>query len=436
MKRCIRIWFMGAGCLLILISHNAQALWPFGSLKSIAWSGTKKVAKSVIPDNKIDSCLLGGSTLTLVAGIWMKSWLLDGCGAAGFGVYGYRRFTGMEVRIRADIKELRTEYQRTSEMLEQAIKAGNQGLQTSLESKMKELESTISTKIEVLGQKNQELANKLKQEFQGQLQEAIAKWQEQIGSLEKKVDALQGTASGVSTQVSNLSDRLQSTGDSLRQAIDDGNTSLIQQYKSDLDVLKKQLQEYMNTENGNTRERIQSLQKTVDEYQGQINEKLGAIQRGFEDSLRGITNQLNAKTTAIDSLSAQMTENTTSIQNLTAGFEKFANQVLDEQQKAEKERQEAEKRYAQLLAEQKKQGTELTAISENVQTLVATVKTLYRQGEQAGKDVRFSRNMLGAGFLQANGVTPPFLPQQFIQKKQGASGTDPRLSITDANTAQ
>ncbi|MCL4229765.1 hypothetical protein KJZ61_03730 [Candidatus Dependentiae bacterium] len=412
MKRCIRIWFMGAGCLLIFISHNAQALWPFGggtqkktsikkktSVADLIWEDNsglfegmesqieqyrkpadkasilpstrepwrvwlvRKAVKPIVPDNKVDTCILGGSLLSLGVGLWVKSWLLDGCGVVGLGSFAYRKSTRLERKI--------DKVQETVDSIKQT------GITT-----------------------------------------------------EKKVDALQGTASGISTQVSNLSDRLQSTGDSLRQAIEDSNTSLIQRHKSDLDELQKQLQGYMTTENGNTRKQIQDLQKKIDGYQGQIDEKLRAIRRDFEDGLRGITNQLNAKTTAIDSLSAQMTENTTSIQKLTAGFEEFANQVLDEQQKAEKERQKAEKRYAQLLAEQKKQGTELTAIGKDVQALVATVNALRLQGEQTGKDVRASRNigliqLSSRRALEVNGVTAPFLPQ-FMQKQ----GTNLKLPIT------
>lgn len=385
MKRCIRIWFMGAGCLLIFISHNAQALWPFGSLKSIAWSGTKKVAKSVIPDNKIDSCLLGGSTLTLVAGIWMKSWLLDGCGAAGFGVYGYRRLTGMEVRIRADIKGLRNEYQKTSEELKTAIQSGNQALRKSLEDRMGSLEGAISTKIEALGKKDQELADTLKKELEG----ATAKLQEQIGGLEGK---LNGVTTDVQTVKTTLTE-MQTTGQNTQIAL----TGLQEQYTKD--------------------------EKTRRDFEGTLFKRMDAVD-----------GTLVQNTTAIGNLSTQMAGNTTAIQGLSeelVAATTVINEILDQSKNTEKRLQSVEEQNVQLLAEQKKQGTELTAIGKDVQTLVATVNALCRQGEQTGKDIRLSRNMIGAGILQMNGVsgvTAPFLPQ-FMQK-QGTSSTNPKLPIT------
>lgn len=403
MKRCIRIWFMGAGCLLIFISHNAQALWPFGggaqkkaSIKketSVAdriheenrgllegmesqieaytksadkasillstrepwriWL-VRKAVKPIVPDNKVDTCILGGSLLSLGVGLWVKSWLLDGCGVVGLGSFVYRKSTRLERKI--------DKVQETVDSIKQT------GITT-----------------------------------------------------EKKVDALQGTASGISTQVSNLSDRLQSTGDFLRQAIDDGNTSLIQQYKSDLDVLQKQLQGYMNTENGNTRERIQSLQKTVDEYQGQINEKLGAIQRDFEDSLRGITNQLNAKTTAIDSLSAQMTENTTSIQNLTAGFEEGMS-VL------KKNDAQIRDLMAQRDQQQQQQLDSMLNMQSDIQQQVTTLTTLQTEfGNELRDALAKNKNDLASQLqgqyeqIQKNLIE--LLDTKFVTKEDHAEST-------------
>lgn len=214
MKRCIRIWFMGAGCLLIFISHNAQALWPFGggaqkkaSIKketSVAdriheenrgllegmesqieaytksadkasillstrepwriWL-VRKAVKPIVPDNKVDTCILGGSLLSLGVGLWVKSWLLDGCGVAGFGVYGYRRRAGMEGRIRNDIANLKLDIGQKHKDLLEAIEKRSDKVADTLRIEIKDLEKKINKKFDDLTHLNQKLSAQLKKEY-------------------------------------------------------------------------------------------------------------------------------------------------------------------------------------------------------------------------------------------------------------------------------